>query len=624
MIDPTSIYESANKNTDVFLTDYGVSSKFGGKFAESVDFIVKNQIGIEELWSEFVNHFSVRLDGDGAWRGEFWGKMMRGAAWVCAYLGDEKLYKTLEGSVRGLLKTRDEFGRIASYPVEKEFGGWDMWCRKYVLLGLQYFYEICDDENLKSEITEACKSHADYIIDHFEKSGMRVCDATDNFLGVNTLSILEPYVRLYNQTREQRYLDFSAKIVKECEEAESHIFKLAYEGELYPYQYPTTKAYEMMSCFEGLVEYYRVTGDEKYRKTAENFGKMIMDTEVTVIGCCGCTHELFDHAAFNQTNDEIKGVMQETCVSVTWMKLCSQLLRLTGDPVYADMIERTYFNAFLGSLNTRKNMTVIPPRRIYPEVRRFLAFDSYTPTRAGLRARTVAGMVRVDPESGSFYGCCASIGAAGIGLLPRINILRNETAVALNFYLPGDVKSRTPKGSDLGIKIEGNYPYEGSVSLKLSLDAPERFALMLRVPEWSRETSVKVCDECVKAECGYLSVDREWHDGDIVDIELDMNVYAVYPESGAPGEDKYIAFRRGCVVLAADKRMGLKPSEKLSPIVENGKAVVLDEYAPHSEIDDATVCCEIKTENGSIRLVDYASGGQTYDERSEFAAWIVR
>ena len=618
----SSVFEHSSAKTDALAVDYSTNANFTGKFAESVDFIVKTQIGVEELWDEFIHQFDAKTDKDNGWRIEYWGKMMRGASFVCAYLGDEVLYKKLEKAVRGLLATQDEFGRITSYPIDKEFDGWDMWGRKYVLLGMQYFYEICDDEALKAEITEACKRHTDYIIDYFEKTGKRVCDASRHWLGINSLSILEPIVRLYNQTGEQRYFDFATKIVKEGEDTESHIFKLAYEGELYPYQYPTNKAYEMMSCFEGLIEYYRVTGDEKYRIAAVNFGKKVIESDVTIIGCSGCTHELFDHSAWGQTDDNFKGIMQETCVSVTWMKFCSQMLRLTGDPIYADMIEKSYFNAYLGSINTHNNEMTVPARNGKPEMRRFLTFDSYTPLRAGKRNRQTGGVMRLD--NGLFYGCCACIGSAGAGLIPKINLLYADNALALNFYLAGEISAKTPSGNRLGITVDGGYPYEGNTSVKLALDAPESFTLMLRIPEWSRETTVKVCGETVTAKSGYLALNREWKSGDTIELDLDMNVYAIYPEEGAPGEDKYIAFRRGCVVLAADRRMGVDPAERIAPIVENGKAVVLNERADHPEIDDAEVCCEIKTESGSVKLIDYASGGQTYDADSEFAAWLVK
>ena len=43
-------------------------------------------------------------------------------------------------------------------------------------------------------------------------------------------------------------------------------------------------------------------------------------SDITVIGCAGCT--LFDHSAVRQLDAAEKGVMQETCVTVMWMKLC--------------------------------------------------------------------------------------------------------------------------------------------------------------------------------------------------------------------------------------------------------------------------------------------------------------
>jgi len=42
-------------------------------------------------------------------------------------------------------------------------------------------------------------------------------------------------------------------------------------------------------------------------------------------------------------------------VTVTWMKLCFQLLRLTGDPVWADELEVSLYNALLGAMTPHGN-----------------------------------------------------------------------------------------------------------------------------------------------------------------------------------------------------------------------------------------------------------------------------
>ena len=90
--------------------------------------------------------------------------------------------------------------------------------------------------------------------------------------------------------------------------------------------------------------------------------------------------------------------MQETCVTVTWMKLCHQLLRLTGDRVFADAIEQSFVNAYLGAFNTHH---VVPPEwnvEYLPGEEKndvpsycFMPFVSYSPLTADVRGRKVGG-----------------------------------------------------------------------------------------------------------------------------------------------------------------------------------------------------------------------------------------
>lgn len=99
----------------------------------------------------------------------------------------------------------------------------------------------------------------------------------------------------------------------------------------------------MMSCFEGLLEYYYAT-DEEWCKTAViNFANALIKTEISIIGCSGITHELFDYTAARQTVRQ-EDVLQETCVTVTWMKFCSRVLELTGESKFADCMEQSFYN----------------------------------------------------------------------------------------------------------------------------------------------------------------------------------------------------------------------------------------------------------------------------------------
>lgn len=267
-----TLYEHGTVNekrvdTDRLFTDTGAECAFTGILDKTIRFVEDFQLLDSDNWARFVNQFKVRTDSENnGWRGEYWGKMMRGAAFTYAYTRDEKLYKALCDTVEDMLTAEDEFGRISSFTVPTEFHGWDLWCRKYVMLGMQYFMEICEDEDLKKRCVASMCRQCDYLISKLgpkREGKLPITSASECWRGLNSSSILEPVVRLYDLTGDKKYLDFASYIVSEGGTSICNIFDLAYEDKTDPYQYPVTKAYEMMSCFEGLLEYYRATGIER-------------------------------------------------------------------------------------------------------------------------------------------------------------------------------------------------------------------------------------------------------------------------------------------------------------------------------------------------------------------------
>ena len=120
---------------------------------EMIRLVEREQLKDQSLWRLVTKQFEgTPDDGDHGWRGEYWGKLMRGACMTWQYTKDEELYAILTEAVKGLLAAPEEDGRISTYSMEEEFQGWDIWCRKYVLLGLLHFYEICQAQWLKTQV----------------------------------------------------------------------------------------------------------------------------------------------------------------------------------------------------------------------------------------------------------------------------------------------------------------------------------------------------------------------------------------------------------------------------------------------------------------------------------------
>ena len=625
----------------------------GGEMKKTLDFLTQLQLTNRAMWKKFVAQFRFNSDGDTlAWRCEYWGKAMRGAAYVYAVTKDPELYEIMTETVEDLLTTQDAQGRFSTYSPEREFDGWDLWGRKYVLLGLQKYSELCEDADLRSRIQTAMCRHADYIVARIgpERDGKKPISKTSNWHQcVNSVSILEPMILLYEQTGKKEYLDFCTYLVEEGADECGGMFRLAKENQLYPYQYPVTKAYETMSCFEGLLEYARITKQPAWTQAVVNFAYRALETETSIIGIAGCMHEYFDASNLRQTSRFYQGAMQENCVTVTWMKFCARLLVLTGDPVFADAFEQSLENGYYGAVNTEKKANVVPVgRRHYRPgvglIPTLLPFDSYSPLLRGTRGTGISGLQSF--TDGTYYSCCSCITGAAIGIAPQLSVMRAENGFAVELYTDTVVQKTTDDGTPVAFCLTGGYPQNDTVKISVCPACPKEFDLALRIPSWSRKTVLSVNDEDVPVTPGMTVIRREWKNADVIRITFDFSVEALRPahfgstrvKTMTPGRQElewktdtetpecfaYTALRRGPLLLARDVRIG----EGLDPVtlpLNGDKDTVLSatEASAASLPFPARCRMEIPTaDGGSFTAVDYASVGKTWDKNSECEVWI--
>ena len=606
---PGTAYAPRKKTDALFPLPAG-TAHWEGLIDQTARRIAGQDTSDPRFWKIFADQFRIRPDdGNNLWRSEYWGKMMRGACITQQYLCDDQLYTILEETVRDLLTTADDQGRIASYNPEYQFNGWDIWGRKYVLLGLQHFMEISRDPALNEEIVCAMKKHTDIMIKELAESGKELYETSTYWLGINASSILEPIVRLYSITGEQRYLDYAKHIVEGGGAVGFDLFKEPLRSELPPSQYPVVKAYEMMSCFEGLLEYGRVTGDQSAIEAVKKLSKRILADEISVIGSAGCVHELFDGARISQFDEEKgKGIMQETCVTVTWMKFCLQLLSLTGDPVYADAMETSYYNALLGAVNTRsipynpeKNSHRFTDKQI-PQV---FPFDSYSPLTAGIRGKKQGGYLPITEKE--HYTCCTAIASAGTGIMARYAVLYGENGPAVLFYENGTVHFKTPKGQDATLTVKTGWPYESETEITLSLPEEEEFSLYLRIPGQSRwETRTQT-----------------WKDGDTVRLTFEIQTSVLYSSQLTDNDtDPHYCLKRGIIVLAADTEVSPFDFESRTKPVETASLVAAREETPQ---DEYHLTLAVTLDDGTeLTVVDYASAGKSWAKDKPIACWLRR
>jgi hypothetical protein len=355
---------------------------------------------------------------------------------------------------------------------------------------------------------------------------------------------------------------------------------------------------------------------------------------------------MFDHAKVRQTARYDRGLRQENCVAVTWMKFCGRLLALTGDPIFADAMEQSFYNAYLGATNTQHKLSdeLVSQFGVgtdHSELQYMtLPFDSYSPLTPDKRGKKNSGL-RIFKDK-TFYSCCASIGAAGVGSFLRHAVRGEDNTLTVNFYEEGTA-SLSMGDTNLSLAMKTAYPADGLVTLTLSADAPVSLTLKLRIPAWSEKTEIK-SSRSYKVEGGYAIFEGVFEGTETLELSLDMSLRETLPitwEADAlytdthygsqppvivfhhDDEDDYVSLSRGPLTLAIDSRTG-KDAHSVFEFVrdEDGKIVHTAEGA--CEFLPGNPCMVRLTfpapDGTSFVLTDYASAGKDWE--THIAAWL--
>jgi DUF1680 family protein len=533
-----------------------------------------------------------------------WGKAVRSGCMFYRYTQDAELKKILETTVKDILTTQQSNGSISCVRINQQpdSRGGDLWERKYVMLAMEEYYEWVDRD---PAVLESLKRQADCIIAQIgNPPKTKITDQGWSATGIESSTLLEPFVRLYRITGEQRYLDFATYIVEAGGAKGSDVFQQACDNvEPRSMGLPYPKAYEMTSLFEGAAEYYRMTGNERMKQSVINYFKNIRDREITIVGNGGghgIGGEGWNSMATEQSNPDIKNMM-ETCTGVTWLKYCSQIMRLTGDPSTVDEIEKYIYNGLLGAMK--------PAGDGFSYIN---LLNGHKVNNRGNWGWTFGKL---------FVSCCNLNGPMGLAYIPYIAVTDSKDGPVINLYNAGTADMTAPSGQNpLKLDIETDYPQSGKALIRVSPKTPEAFTLKLRIPAWSENTSVKVNGKKQPVTAGtYAAITRQWKPGDRVEIVFDMQCRVIPSPHGTNRKgDNMQAVIWGPVVLARDENID-KDYNKPA-VIKAGKDGLVKAVKTKPTLAGTRMEFIVPTTQGTIRMTDYASVDCWHD--SHICTWL--
>ena len=241
----------------------------------------------------------------------------------------------------------------------------------------------------------------------------------------------------------------------------------------------------------------------------------------------------------------------ESCNSYNMLKLTEDLFRVHSSAAYIDYYERTIYNHILSSQHPVHG-----------------GYVYFTPARPR--------HYRVYSAPNEAMWCCVGTGMENHGKYNQFIYTHSNESLFLNLFIASELNWK-----DKGVKIkqETNFPYEEKTKLTVT-EGSSPFNLMVRYPVWVNQGALKITingkDVSYAAlPSSFVSIDRNWKRGDVVQILLPMHNRTEH----IPNVPDYIAFLHGPILLGAktgtedlkgliadDSRWGQYASGELLPV----------------------------------------------------------
>ncbi len=279
----------------------------------------------------------------------------------------------------------------------------------------------------------------------------------------------------------------------------------------------------------GAARLYELTGRQQYEDIAKFFWDRVALHRSYAIGGNG------DAEHFFPTNDfarHVDAATCETCCTYNMLKLSRHLFEWSPNAVVMDFYERALYNDILASQD--------------PETGMFVYLMSLEP----------GGFKTYSTPHDSFW-CCVGSGMENHARYGDAIYFHEAGSLYVNLFIPSEL---TWRDKHLVLRQETKFPESDSTRLTFKCDQPVRLALKIRWPAWARSLTVRINGKQQNLSGqpeSYIALDREWRDGDQVDVSLPLHLHT----ESLPETTNLVAVLYGPIVLAGELGTnGMPPS----------------------------------------------------------------
>ena len=388
------------------------------------------------------------------------------------------------------------------------FGAWVPFYNIHKMYaGLRDAWVYCGNEQAKQLFLGFCDWAIDLTAGLTDAQVERALDTEHG--GMN-----EVLADAYAITGEQKYLDVARRF--------SHrrlLNPLMQRRDILDNMHANTQVPKVIG-FERIAE---LGGDEAYHTAGAYFWDIVTGERTLAFGGNSRREHFPSKEACQDFVQDIDG--PESCNTNNMMKLTEDLHRRNPEARFADYYEVAMFNHILSTQ--------------HPEHGGYVYFTSARPRH-----------YRNYSAPNEAMWCCVGTGMENHGKYGQFVYTHHANALYVNLFVASELNW---KEKGLKLRQETQFPYAETsrITITQSPNTKQPIPIMVRYPGWVKpgQFSVKVNGKPVSIVTGpasYVTIDRQWKKGDVVDIQFPMHNSVKY----LPNMPQYIALMHGPIMLA--------------------------------------------------------------------------
>ena len=377
--------------------------------------------------------------------------------------------------------------------------------------------------------------HANHLYKNFQPQPKELAR-----FGFNQTQIMG-LVELYRTTRNKEYLHLAEIFInmRGRSRVEPHsTVRYKMIGDMVQERTPLRRSSEAVGhavlalyYYAGAADVYAETGEKALIRAMDRLWDNVVNKKMYVTGACGQTRHGssskvdFVHEAFiDEYMMPNLTAYNETCANICNAMFSYRMLGIHGQAKYADIMELVLYNSALSGISVDGTLYIYSnPLRVLHGARDYSKLVTETPDRR--------------PYLQCF--CCPPNLVRTIAKVSGWAYSLSENGVAINLYGGNRLDTKLLDGSEIKLKQESQYPWDGTVKIIIEYCKDEPFEMMLRIPEWAQGSKIRVNGKDAGVEVipgTFARIERRWKAGDVVELDMPMETRLLVGHPRIDGE----------------------------------------------------------------------------------------